>query len=377
MLRVHRIPFSTNVERVALAAGLKGLSVEWVDHDPLDRGPIRALSGQDLFPVAELSDGRVLYDSPVILRALEELAPEPPLWPADPAARAVADVFMEWFNGVWKGPPNRIADGAERAGDREWFTASRDVFEGLLTDRRYLLGDRPGVADVLAYPFPDQRPEIPEQHAGPPAQTAQVQHCDRQTRGRPERARRTRQQQRLTANGKGVVAGSDPEHPGAVAHRASRQDEALPRNRLPRRNCAAARQDDLRTTILSGPGRKLPHAHVPANSCASLAQFGRSAQRRRAALTTGSRAAASSVSVRFRGRARAHQSRVTGLFGRNIVKFAVRQMRASRLGRRRRPLGTTSSHAAGPSPASCMGTAWALRPSRAAFPLTASALAIA
>jgi glutathione S-transferase len=153
VLRVHRIAFSTNVERVALAAGLKGIPVEWVDHDPGDRSAVRALSGQDLVPVAELSDGRVLHDSPVILRALEALAPDPPLWPGEPAARAGADVFAEWFNVVWKGPPNRIADDAEQAGDRAWLTASRDVFEGLLTDRPFLLGDQPGIADVLAYPF--------------------------------------------------------------------------------------------------------------------------------------------------------------------------------------------------------------------------------
>ena len=37
MTRVHRIPFSTNVERVALAAGHKGIELEWVDHRPDDR----------------------------------------------------------------------------------------------------------------------------------------------------------------------------------------------------------------------------------------------------------------------------------------------------------------------------------------------------
>jgi glutathione S-transferase len=152
-MRVHRIAFSTNVERVAIAAGLKGVAVEWVDHDPADRSAITALSGQELVPVAEWPDGRVLHDSPVILRALEALAPEPPLWPADPTQRALADIFVDWFNGVWKGPPNRIADGAERPGDREWLAASRDVFEGLLAGRPYLLGERPGIADVLAYPF--------------------------------------------------------------------------------------------------------------------------------------------------------------------------------------------------------------------------------
>jgi glutathione S-transferase len=152
-LRVHRIPFSTNVERVAIAAGLKGVPVEWVDHDPGDRSAVRALSGQDLVPVAEWPDGRVLHDSPVILRALEALAPDPPLWPAAQPERASADVFAEWFNLVWKGPPNRIADGAEQPGDRDWLAASRDVFEGLLAERSYLLGDAPGIADVLAYPF--------------------------------------------------------------------------------------------------------------------------------------------------------------------------------------------------------------------------------
>jgi glutathione S-transferase len=154
VLRVHRIPFSTNVERVAIAAGLKGMPIEWIDHDPSDRSGIRALSGQDLFPVAEMPDGTVLHDSPVILRALERLAPEPPLWPpSEPTERAVADIFLEWFNGVWKGPPNRIAYGGAEPDDGRWLMASRDVFEALLTDRRYLLGDAPGIADVLAYPF--------------------------------------------------------------------------------------------------------------------------------------------------------------------------------------------------------------------------------
>jgi glutathione S-transferase len=153
MLRVHRIPFSTNVERVAIAAGLKGVAIDWVDHDEGDRSAVRALSGQDLVPVAEWPDGRILHDSPVILRELERLAPDPPLWPREPAVRAGADVFAEWFNLVWKGPPNRIADGAEQPGDRAWLAASRDVFEGLLTDRPFLLGDAPTVADVLAYPF--------------------------------------------------------------------------------------------------------------------------------------------------------------------------------------------------------------------------------
>ena len=146
-LRVHRIPFSTNVERVALAAGHKGIAVEWVDHDAGDRSAIRARSGQGFVPVAEL-DGQVITDSPVILRELERRVPDPPLWPAEPARRAEADVFVDWFNGVWKVAPNRM-----QAGDAEELRGSLDHFEALLDGRDFLLGDGFGIADVIAFPF--------------------------------------------------------------------------------------------------------------------------------------------------------------------------------------------------------------------------------
>jgi glutathione S-transferase len=146
-LRVHRIPYSTNVERVALAAAHKGLAIDWVDHDPDDRSAIRALSGQDFVPVAEV-DGRVIADSPVILRELERLVPAPALWPADPARRAEADTFVDWFNLVWKVAPNRMAPG-----DAEVLRGSLARFEALLSGRDFLLGDALGIADVIAFPF--------------------------------------------------------------------------------------------------------------------------------------------------------------------------------------------------------------------------------
>jgi glutathione S-transferase len=152
---VHRIPFSTNVERVALAAAHKDIVVDWVDHDPADRSAIRALSGQDFVPVAEL-DGQVIVDSPVILRELERRVPDPPLWPTDPARRAEADVFVDWFNRVWKVAPNRMADEPGALEQAAWaaeLRGSLDRFEALLTGRDFLLGDRFGIADVIAFPF--------------------------------------------------------------------------------------------------------------------------------------------------------------------------------------------------------------------------------
>ena len=113
MLRLYRFPYSTNVERVALALAHKGLEVESVAVDPADRSPLRELSGQDLVPV--LVDGdAVVTDSTRILHHLEERFPEPPLFPAEPAARAEVEVFLDWFNRAWKREPNLIADALER-----------------------------------------------------------------------------------------------------------------------------------------------------------------------------------------------------------------------------------------------------------------------
>jgi glutathione S-transferase len=155
-MRVHRIPHSTNVERVALALGHKGLEVEWVDHDPADRSAIRALSGQDLVPVLETDHGAVLHDSPVILLWIEAGHPDPPLLPDEPARCEEVLVFCDWFNRVWKLAPNLLA---ERPGDpraRDWaadLRGSLERFEALLDGREHLLGDDFGLADVTAFPF--------------------------------------------------------------------------------------------------------------------------------------------------------------------------------------------------------------------------------
>jgi glutathione S-transferase len=159
VLRIYRIPFSTNVERVALALAYKGVEVEWVDVDADDRSPVRRVSGQELVPV--LVEGEfVLSDSSRIIAWLDAKYPDPPLYPADPARRAEVEVFVDWFNRVWKRPPNALdAELSKQQPDQELvdelaaeIVASRDMFEALLTGREYLFGEF-GVADVVAFPF--------------------------------------------------------------------------------------------------------------------------------------------------------------------------------------------------------------------------------
>jgi RNA polymerase-associated protein len=159
-LTVYRIPFSTNVERVALALAHKGVDVEWIDVDPADRSPVRKVSGQELVPV--LVDGDlVLHDSPRILEHLEVRFPEPPLFPREPARREELRSFLDWFNQVWKRAPNLIAaeegqpvpDRALIAELERELAGSLPRFEALLQHRDFLFGDELSAADVTAFPF--------------------------------------------------------------------------------------------------------------------------------------------------------------------------------------------------------------------------------
>ena len=151
-VRLWQIPYSTNVERVALALAHKGLEVEPVVVDPSDRGPIRELTGQDFVPVLE-HDGKVIWDSPRILAHLESAFPQAPLLPSDRSRRQEILVFCDWFNRVWKLAPNRIAEARFEPTDAAELRASLDRFEDLLDSRDFLFGSEITLADVTAFPF--------------------------------------------------------------------------------------------------------------------------------------------------------------------------------------------------------------------------------
>ena len=159
-MQLYCAAWSTNCERVTLALGHKGIDAEsvWIDYS--DRSAVERISGQPLVPVVDF-DGEIVHDSPRILARLDELYPEPPLYPADRARRAELEVFTEWFQHVWKRAPNEIErilglpetdphQIAELSGlMNDWL----DFFEGMLDGRDNLFGDDFSAADCLAYPF--------------------------------------------------------------------------------------------------------------------------------------------------------------------------------------------------------------------------------
>ena len=159
-MKLYRAPFSTNVERVALALAHKGLEVDsvWIEYG--DRTPVEEVSGQGLVPV--LVDGdEVVTDSPRILAWLEERHPDPPLYPPDDPRRAEVETFIDWFNEVWKVWPNAIEaelgkpepDEAAIAERSARMASALDHFERMLADRDHLMGDEFGAADCIAFPF--------------------------------------------------------------------------------------------------------------------------------------------------------------------------------------------------------------------------------
>jgi glutathione S-transferase len=161
LIRLYRAPYSTNVERVALALAHKGLDAESVVIDYSDRSAVIEVSGQGLVPVI-VDDGEVVVDSTEILRHLDRRYPDPPLFSSDPARRAEMDVFCEWFNEVWKTAPNAIEqlleEGASPDSEEIEVEARRmrdhlDLVERLLAGGEYLLGAVPSAADFVAFPF--------------------------------------------------------------------------------------------------------------------------------------------------------------------------------------------------------------------------------
>jgi len=162
VLTLYRVKYSTNVERVALALAHKKLEARSVWAPFEDRAEIRRVSGQDLVPVL-VDDDRVVIDSMEIVRYLEERFPEAPrLYPAGPARRADCLLFIDWFNRVWKRPPNDMEAELEKPeGSRDPRRIDRlgramqgyfDLFEQMLTGRDHLLGDF-SAADIAAFPF--------------------------------------------------------------------------------------------------------------------------------------------------------------------------------------------------------------------------------
>jgi hypothetical protein len=187
----------------------------------------------------------------------------------------------------------RDARADRRAGD-DGDEHSADLLEAVQRDPRAdeppqddHRHERPGhVASSLRERAPRRHPElndirkqtaeISEQDCGPPAQPPEIQDRDPQAGARPERARRTREQQSLTALRKGVIASSNHHHRGDVPHRPCARQRPPPGGRSYRgERRVGARGTSFATTVPSPAIRverstrtRASHRRRPPSRCA-------------------------------------------------------------------------------------------------------------
>src|SRR6187549_2858149 len=137
----ERCPYAARA-RIALAE--KGIAYEAVEIDLDDRPAwIYEKNATGRVPVYEEDEGLVLPESEVIMEYLEERYPEPALWPADPAERALGRLWLERFD-------DRLGDSyyAVRRGEpREALDAKLAEIERTLEAQPYLSGREYGLAD--------------------------------------------------------------------------------------------------------------------------------------------------------------------------------------------------------------------------------------
>jgi glutathione S-transferase len=143
----ERCPYCARA-RIVLAE--KGIEWETVAVD-LDDRPAWIYEKNPLgrVPVIE-EDGLVLPESVVIMEYLEERYPEPALWPADAAERALARLLVERFYRL-SDPYYKVRRGDETArGDLE---ARLGELDALLEERPFLTGRDYGHADIAYLPW--------------------------------------------------------------------------------------------------------------------------------------------------------------------------------------------------------------------------------
>lgn len=146
-------PYARKVHVALLEKGVAFTAEHVTTADPV----VAATNPLGKIPALVLPDGRALYDSPVILQYVEVVAPEPPLYPADPLARIEALRWEALGDGICDAAVTRLLE-SRRAPERQEPASlahqASKIARGLaafsrdLGDRPYAVGNTFTVADV-------------------------------------------------------------------------------------------------------------------------------------------------------------------------------------------------------------------------------------
>ena len=165
-MKLYNSNVAPNPRRVRIFLAEKGLSIPQVQ---VDLGKLEhktpefaALSPFQVIPALELDDGTVIGESIAICRYIEELHPEPNLFGTTPLERAtiemwqrrlelhlflpIAQVFRHTHPHMAKMEEPQVPEWA--AANRPRVLRAMAIFDGVLRDRAYIVGERFTVADI-------------------------------------------------------------------------------------------------------------------------------------------------------------------------------------------------------------------------------------
>ncbi|HEX2095940.1 MAG TPA: glutathione S-transferase N-terminal domain-containing protein [Solirubrobacterales bacterium] len=141
---VYGLAGSHPVKAALLMLDRKG--IEWKRRDlanVVDRPLLRMMGFPGPTVPAIKLDGRKIQTTRAIARALDELVPEPPLFPADPARRAAVEDAERWGDEVLQPVPRRLSWGA--------LTRDRSGLRSFV--ERPIMGIPPAIAVATAAPL--------------------------------------------------------------------------------------------------------------------------------------------------------------------------------------------------------------------------------
>lgn len=165
-LKLYNSNFAPNPRRVRIFLAEKGLSIPRVE---VDLGKLEhktaefsALNPFQTIPVLELDDGTKISESIAICRYVEELHPEPNLFGATPLERATVEMWQRRVELHLMLPIAQVMRHShphmaqmEDPQIPDWAAANRPralrnmlIFDGVLSDRPFIAGDRFTVADI-------------------------------------------------------------------------------------------------------------------------------------------------------------------------------------------------------------------------------------
>lgn len=166
-MKLYAFPTSSASYRVRIVLHLKGIPFETVTVSLPDkeqrRAPYLRINPQNRVPALELDDGTVLTQSLAIIDYLEQMHPEPPVFPADPVTRARALAIAQIVASEIQPLNNssvtdyvRDIFGMDQAGLDKWMAhfmrAGFAAIEQLIDGNHYAFGLDPTIADVCLVP---------------------------------------------------------------------------------------------------------------------------------------------------------------------------------------------------------------------------------